>query len=171
MNNDNTSNDPSTRFEEDSDVFDDDRYFATNAITILFREARKALDRLRKLQHDCGPLQSAIEDGEFVLQKPLRAGDLVLHKPTGEEWVLATDEDDAMGRRQVYPAGWPATIAERHDCVLRRRATPKYRLEMLKQWATLSGEGDHRKSVARRQLAKAGLWCDGEFVEPGVKQR
>ena len=46
--------------------------------------------------------------------RPFQAGDVVLHRPTGEEWLLIVDEHEG----RVVPGGWPDTRAEAKDCVL-----------------------------------------------------
>lgn len=83
------------------------------------------------------------------------AGDFVHHGPSGEEWVLATDEE----KGEVMPSGWPECIAKASDCTLQQRATPEQRLKILTIWAAphpdAAGERDRRTLTARRQLAAA----------------
>jgi len=43
----------------------------------------------------------------------VKAGDTVLHRPTGETWVLLRVKDG-----YVYPAGWPQSRAREKDCEL-----------------------------------------------------
>lgn len=38
-------------------------------------------------------------------------GDLVRHKPTGENWVVKKCNGE-----QLEPTGWPKTIARKSDC-------------------------------------------------------
>lgn len=82
-----------------------------------------------------------------------RAGDTVKHHPTGETWVLATDEE----RGEVCWAGWPPGYAKASDCTLVEAATEKERLEMLERVAAMRpnerGIDDHRKIIAIRQYA------------------
>lgn len=43
----------------------------------------------------------------------IQAGDVVLHKPTQEEWyILGVNQ----AQNKVCVAGWPPTIAELNDC-------------------------------------------------------
>lgn len=83
-----------------------------------------------------------------------RAGDVVYHRPTGEEWVLAYAE----GKR-VSPCGWPETIAEAAHCELRKACPDEEHLKMLHEWADepkrcdIDGSMDYRSCVCRRQLA------------------
>lgn len=83
-----------------------------------------------------------------------RAGDVVAHAPTGEEWVLACDEH----RGNVMPYGWPETIALASDCTLIESATDGKRLEVLIEVSKSEGL---RASRAREQLeaAKGGATC------------
>lgn len=79
-----------------------------------------------------------------------RAGDTVLHEPSGETWTLAVDEVDG----ELMPAGHPASRAKASDCQLINRATPGDHLRMLKDAAKRSGPWRHR---ARVQLKEMGI--------------
>lgn len=79
----------------------------------------------------------------------IRAGDAVLHRPSGEKWLVATDEDDGM----FYAAGWPETRAHAEHCEIVRTATDEQRLKMLEQAAT--GRWSPRQSLADYQLRVA----------------
>jgi hypothetical protein len=81
-----------------------------------------------------------------------RAGDVVHHAPSGEDWVLATDEDDGG----VYPMGWPSCRAKASDCRMVTRATDDQRYEVLRSVASiLSTVPDERIRVAARQMKAA----------------
>ena len=82
-----------------------------------------------------------------------RAADIVHHAPSGEDWVLAVDEENG----RVQPCGWPPTMADAKDCTLTAPATAEYRIVMLQEWAT-EGKGyeherDSRTRTARHQLS------------------
>ena len=77
---------------------------------------------------------------------PLRAGDTVLHHPSGERWTLACDEDKGY----VVCAGWPETIAARSDVAREKAATDEERLEMLRQVAESCAD-QFRGRMARLQ--------------------
>jgi len=82
-----------------------------------------------------------------------RAGDVVLHRPTGETWVLAIDSENG----RVSWAGWPEGMAAEADCDLVRAATDEERVARLEESAKSKpgrdGGPDHRASAAQRQLA------------------
>lgn len=82
-------------------------------------------------------------------REPFRAGDAVRHRPTGETWLLACDEE----RGEVVASGWPETIARAVDCERVRVATDEQRLERLREVAR-SG-GGYRAALAARQLDEA----------------
>ena len=42
-------------------------------------------------------------------------GDLIRHKPTGEDWVVLRSGVDADGEF-IEPAGWPPCRARANDC-------------------------------------------------------
>lgn len=46
--------------------------------------------------------------------RQFKAGDTVFHIPTGETWLLIRDQQGA----DVFPGGWPKTIARASDCRL-----------------------------------------------------
>ena len=64
-----------------------------------------------------------------------RAGDIVLHGPTGEEWILAVDQFGAS----VMPCGWPETVAEARDCSLVNAATDEERVKQLEETGRSTG--------------------------------
>jgi hypothetical protein len=80
-----------------------------------------------------------------------RAGDHIHHKPSGEDWVLAADQD---GDRVVC-AGWPESFAKAVDCELKRAATDEERISMLRKVSEACGD-QSRGRLARRQLEAAG---------------
>lgn len=47
----------------------------------------------------------------------IKAGDVVLHHPTGEQWYVLGVKADAD---RICPAGWPASIGKLSDCTLVR---------------------------------------------------
>jgi hypothetical protein len=56
-----------------------------------------------------------------------RAGDIVLHRPSGERWMLACDEYQG----EVVCCGWPETFAKASDCELRHAANDADRRTVL----------------------------------------
>lgn len=79
--------------------------------------------------------------------EPFDTADIVLHRPSGETWLLAYADGT-----HVYPCGWPDSRAGVGDCVLVKKATPDVRLYWLKRIASCSGT-DHRALHARSMLA------------------
>ena len=83
-----------------------------------------------------------------------RAGDVVAHIPSGERWILATDEADGS----VYPMGWPESRAAARDCRLVRSATDAQRYSALGEVASsfrAMRDGDARVRIAAHQLREA----------------
>jgi len=81
-----------------------------------------------------------------------RAGDVVHHVPSGEDWQLACDEVDG----RVQPMGWPETRAKASDCRLCTAASDERRLSVLRLVAgSAKAEriGDSRQRLAAYQLA------------------
>lgn len=78
---------------------------------------------------------------------PIQTGDTVLHKPTGEEWLVAFEKD---GR--LYWCGWPEGCADTSDCELVEKGTYAQRQALLKDMAKMNGN-DARKCYAQEELA------------------
>lgn len=80
-----------------------------------------------------------------------RAGDVVKHQPSGEEWLLACDEEDGL----VVCCGWPESMARARECSLVTAATDADRLDTLRRVAKSCWD-QARGRRAARQLAEAG---------------
>lgn len=100
---------------------------------------------LALLNMDDAALAVLILERAKALGPTLRAGDRVKHGPTGETWVLATDEED----HKVFACGWPETRAEVSDCTVVTMATDDERRKMLANVAT---SGGMRGACAARQV-------------------
>ena len=83
-----------------------------------------------------------------------RAGDHVLHRPSGETWVLAYVDGDHLAW-----CGWPAGEAKISDCELVRRATDDEHTRLLRDLA--KGE-DKRASRARSAISQPERKIEGE---------
>ena len=73
-----------------------------------------------------------------------RCGDHVLHRPTGETWVVAYAEGG-----DLVPAGWPPGIARTADCEVVRRASDAEHAASVEQWRDTSLDGWVRPRVLR----------------------
>lgn len=76
-------------------------------------------------------------------------GDVILHKPSGEKWVVAFVTEDML-----CCCGWPKSYAKLSDCELVTPATAEERERLLWDMARISGE-DRRKRYAQHRLAQA----------------
>lgn len=70
-----------------------------------------------------------------------RAGDVVRHKPSGEEWVVA-----AISPRGpwLYPAGWPESRASIQECEMVKPATDAENVRMLLKAASSPSDTSRR---------------------------
>lgn len=75
----------------------------------------------------------------------MRTGDHVLHKPSGETWVVAFVDGDDLAW-----CGWPNGLARTSDCELVKACDDDEHLNLLTQMAKV--DGDSRGSYARRAL-------------------
>ena len=73
--------------------------------------------------------------------------DTVLHKPSGESWIVAFVQD---GR--LCACGWPLEFVPVEDCDLIEKATPESRAKLLRQMADIS-ESDPRRTYARAAIS------------------
>ena len=77
-------------------------------------------------------------------------GDVVLHAPSGEQWLVACVRGDDLSW-----CGWPEGIARLSDCSLVKKATLEARLALLTELAAM-GSDDHRQRHAAYVLAQEG---------------
>ena len=77
----------------------------------------------------------------------MRAGDTVLHKPSGEKLSVAYVED---GR--LVPRGWPLTYADAADCELIKSCSDDEHVECLTGMSNMQDRSDPRCRRARLAL-------------------
>jgi len=76
----------------------------------------------------------------------MRAGDAVLHKPSGQTWSVAFVEDGRLCAR-----GWPLSLDPVDHFELTRACTDEQHRKVLEEMANMTGS-DPRRSYARRAL-------------------
>lgn len=76
-------------------------------------------------------------------------GDEVLHRPTGELWIVAFVKETRLAW-----CGWPPGTAELGDCQLVRKASRAERAKLLAEMAGIVG--DRRGDYARERLLLEG---------------
>ena len=80
----------------------------------------------------------------------MRTGDVVLHRPSGETWLVAYADES---RGEIVPCGWPFCIARVEDCDMKEAASDEQSEELLQELAAMSGsDHDFRRSWAQRKL-------------------
>lgn len=79
-----------------------------------------------------------------------RAGDVVRHRPTDEEWVVASVSPNGD---QLSPAGWPGGYVPVSDCELVNQATDQQHVDMLLQ-VTSSHDDSLRRFWAVQALCR-----------------
>lgn len=87
---------------------------------------------------------------------PFRCGDHVLHRPSGEEWLVAYCEGDDLAW-----TGWPDGRARTADCDLVRRATDEEHLAAVAEWFRHDDRpsGDTRRPVIAHLYPEAVAAC------------
>lgn len=78
----------------------------------------------------------------------MRAGDIVRHRPSGEQWQLAYADQG-----KVSPCGWPEGVADESDCEVIEACSDGAHIAMLQTWADKGPSRDHRVGVCALQLA------------------
>jgi len=86
--------------------------------------------------------------------KRIDTGDEVLHRPTGETWLVAFVKDDRLAW-----CGWPMGYARLGDCQLMRKATHEERIKLLREMAEAAA--DPRSDYARERLLIDGTEAKG----------
>ncbi len=72
----------------------------------------------------------------------MRTGDIVLHRPSGEEWVVAwTDHETGY----MAPCGWPTCQALISECEVRKAASDAEHAALVEQVKN-SGRSDAHKA-------------------------
>lgn len=74
-----------------------------------------------------------------------RAGDIVHHEPTGEDWVVAYVDGEYLAW-----CGWPAGEAKMDDCWLKKMCSDEEHIKWLKDISKSEGKRGNR---ARQALA------------------
>lgn len=77
--------------------------------------------------------------------------DEVLHRPTGETWLVAVVDGD-----QLIPCGWPLSYAKTSDCELTKAATDEEREALLNRMADMKDDNDPRCRHGRWRLGIRG---------------
>lgn len=81
----------------------------------------------------------------------MRTADVILHRPTGETWVVAYVDEQ---RGEVTPCGWPFCFARLEDCDMKKAASDDESEQLLQELAAMTcPEHDFRRSWAQRVLA------------------
>jgi hypothetical protein len=80
----------------------------------------------------------------------IRAGDIVHHEPTGEDWVVAYVDGECLGW-----CGWPAGEAKLSDCWLKKTCTNEEHLHWLQEIAKSDGKPATRAKRALEQLTNS----------------
>ncbi|MBR0687315.1 hypothetical protein JQ594_15395 [Bradyrhizobium manausense] len=78
-----------------------------------------------------------------------RAGDIVHHEPTGEDWLVAYVDGE-----NIAWCGWPAGEARAADCWLKTSCSDEEHLRWLREIAKSDGK---RARMAMRELEKLGV--------------
>ena len=79
-----------------------------------------------------------------------RAGDHVLHEPSGETWVVAHVSDNG---KMVAWCGWPAGMARLSECRLTKQCSDREHWALVNKLALLPDD-DIRAEPARRHLRR-----------------
>ena len=78
----------------------------------------------------------------------IRAGDIVHHEPTGEDWVVAY----VNGERLAW-CGWPEGEANLNDCWLKKTCTDEEHIKLLHEIAKSDGPRARRACEALAALS------------------
>ncbi len=78
-----------------------------------------------------------------------RTGDHVLHKPSGETWVVAYVEDDG---RYLAACGWPFSLEPIASFTIEKVVSDEESEKLLQQLAAMHDMDDFRGRYARRVI-------------------
>ena len=80
----------------------------------------------------------------------MRCGDIVLHRPSGEEWLVAYVDGDDLAW-----CGWPDGVARTSDCDLVKACSYDEHVARLREIA--QSDAGRRTRKAREALEKLGI--------------
>lgn len=92
---------------------------------------------------------------EIIAKHQIRTGDIVHHRPSDEEWVVAW-ADHQSG--YMAPCGWPTCQAKIEDCAI-IEAVDDATSDKLVDELSRSGRTDAHRASAIRALAKEKQGC------------
>lgn len=91
-----------------------------------------------------------MSEREIIAQHRMRTGDVVLHNPSGEEWLVAW-ADPQSG--YMAPCGWPTCEAKIADCTIVEMADDDASDKLVDELSR-SGRTDAHRATAIRALAE-----------------
>jgi hypothetical protein len=74
-----------------------------------------------------------------------RCGDVVLHRPSGEMWLVAWAEGELLA-----PSGWPNGIAQLADCEVLKRCSDPEHAAAVDEWRRVHDCSDSRRARVLR---------------------
>jgi len=77
----------------------------------------------------------------------IRCSDAVIHKPTGEKWLVAYADYETG---ELSWSGWPEGRARIEDCEIVRIATDEQHRKHVTEWLSKDGDNDHRQRAVSR---------------------
>lgn len=94
------------------------------------------------------------------MRDQIETADVVLHKPSGEKWLVAYCRGG-----YVCCCGWPQSLAPVGDCELIEKGTEQEREELIVQMASCrGGEADSRTYYARGILKDRASSMNGAGI-------
>ncbi len=90
--------------------------------------------------------------------RPIRTGDTIHHRPSGEDWLVAFARNG-----EVCCCGWPESYADIDDCDLVEAGTDDERTALLEAMAKFTrGKHDARREYAIKTLADERKKTNGQ---------
>lgn len=88
---------------------------------------------------------------EIAAERRIRCGDVVRHRPSGEEWLVAYADYESG---HLAWTGWPEGRASLADCDLVRSCDDAGHIASVRAWLK-PGSGGHRAKAVRRLYPEA----------------
>ena len=84
---------------------------------------------------------------EIAAERRIRCGDVVRHRPSDEEWLVAYADYESG---YLSWAGWPEGRALIAECELIDARSDEMHLEYVRAWLKAAHSADHRSAAVRR---------------------
>ena len=124
---------------------DAEQYGPNGYWDLIQTKAEDSAKEITRLREQVTDLQNKLA-AAYCAHK-IRCGDAVLHRPTGETWLVAYADYE---QNVLSWSGFPEGSAKLSDCEVTRVATDDQHRKHVEEWLAKPSGGDHRRYAIER---------------------